>query len=89
MSTTVGIVGFAPVIVTTTTPPLPVRSLPNASRACTVIVVSDPAMPDGTVAVVCVGEAAPGLTELVYGLPPIGDVFSVIARLSVPVVVGV
>ena len=80
---------FAPVTLTTKFAASPVTRLRLASRTVITTVVRLPAVPAGTTAVVCAALAAPGATILLYGPPPIGDVFSVIARLSVPVVVGV
>ena len=66
-----------------------VRRLLLPSRTVIVTVVTDPAVPAGTDAVVWAALAAPGLTTLAYVLPLIPVPFSVIARLSVPLAVGV
>jgi hypothetical protein len=88
---TVGVAEFEPDTVTARSDAslLAVRTFPLASRTVIVMVVGLPAVPAGTLAVVCAADGPPGLTALVYGLPPIAALLSVIAALSLPATVGV
>src|SRR5689334_9107538 len=60
---------FAPLTVAATVPLVPVRLLPWASFAWTVIVVTLPAVPAGTDAVVCAALAAPATTVIAADVP--------------------
>jgi len=88
---TVGVALFAPETVTLRrlASLLPLRTFPLASRTVMLSVVGEPAVPAGTLTVVCAALAAPGLTALVNGLPLIPVPLNVIATLSVPTAVGV
>jgi hypothetical protein len=88
---TAGVAAFEPVTVTARSDAslLAVRTFPLASRTVIVIVVPLPAVPAGTLAVVCAAEGAPALTALEYGLFLIATLLSVIAALSLPATVGV
>jgi hypothetical protein len=62
LSVTAGVAVFAPVTFTTTVSPPAVNAFPLTSREVTVIVVTLPAVPLGTLAVVCPAFAGPGVT---------------------------
>ena len=79
---------FVPPMTTARFAASPDTLLPFASLTVIVIDVAAPAEPAGTTALLAAAFAAPALTALAYGLPPMCVPFSLSVTWSVPAAIG-
>jgi hypothetical protein len=88
-SVTAGLAAFAPVTATANRPATPGTLFPNVSTTVIVTVVTCPAVPFGTTAVLLSAFAAPALTALANGLPPMCVPLNRTETASLPLTTGV